>query len=73
MEAEDVTLDDIWRLDLAKLDGWQCVQENTQGEEIFKQHLEADAAAASALDGKMSAGDDDDDNDSDDDDSSDDE
>ena len=33
----DVVLDDIWTLDLAKLDGWKCVKENTQGEEAFKE------------------------------------
>ena len=27
----DVTLDDLWRLDLAKLDGWQCLATNTAG------------------------------------------
>ncbi|GBG00053.1 hypothetical protein Rsub_12797 [Raphidocelis subcapitata] len=38
----EITLDDMWRLDLAKLDGWTLVQENTVGEEVFK------AAAAEA-------------------------
>ena len=33
----DVVLDDIWTLDLSKLDGWKCVKENTQGEEAFKE------------------------------------
>lgn len=33
----DVVLDDIWTFDLAKLDGWKCVKENTQGEEAFKE------------------------------------
>ena len=32
----DVTLDDIWSLDLIKLNGWQCVKENTAGEDTFK-------------------------------------
>jgi hypothetical protein len=40
-EAE-ITLDDMWCLDLVKLDGWQLVKENTVGEEVFK------AAAAKA-------------------------
>lgn len=31
----DVTLDDMWSLDLVKLDGWRCVKENSQGEEAF--------------------------------------
>lgn len=29
--------DDIWSLDLAKLDGWKCVRENTVGEEAFRE------------------------------------
>ena len=33
----DVVLDDIWTLDLAKLDGWKCVKENTEGENAFKE------------------------------------
>lgn len=28
--------DDLWSLDLNKLDGWRCVKENTVGEEAFK-------------------------------------
>jgi len=39
---KEITLDDMWRLDLAKLDGWHLVQENTVGEEVFR------AAAAAA-------------------------
>ncbi|KIZ00809.1 Kelch domain-containing protein 4 [Monoraphidium neglectum] len=39
---KEITLDDMWRLDLQKLDGWTLVQENTVGEEVFK------AAAAAA-------------------------
>ncbi|KAI8464529.1 MAG: hypothetical protein J3K34DRAFT_474238 [Monoraphidium minutum] len=39
---KEITLDDMWRLDLQKLDGWALVQENTMGEEVFK------AAAAAA-------------------------
>lgn len=69
VEDEDVTLDDLWKLDLAKLDGWHCIRENTQGEEIFKQHLEAAGASGS---GKLSAAEENDsESDSDDDDSSD--
>jgi hypothetical protein len=33
----DVTLDDLWYLDLKKLDGWRCVKENTAGEDVFKE------------------------------------
>lgn len=32
----DMYLDDIWCLDLGKLDGWKCVKENTEGEAVFK-------------------------------------
>jgi hypothetical protein len=38
----EITLDDMWSLDLVKLDGWQLFKENTVGEEVFK------AAAAKA-------------------------
>ena len=31
----DVTLDDVWSLDLVKLNGWRCVKENTEGDEAF--------------------------------------
>lgn len=33
----DVVLDDIWTLDLMKRDGWNCVRENTCGEEAFNE------------------------------------
>jgi N-acetylneuraminic acid mutarotase len=33
----DIVLDDLWTLDLVKLDGWQCVKENTAGEDAFKE------------------------------------
>ena len=36
-----MTLDDLWRLDLLKLDGWACVRENSAGEEVFKAMMEA--------------------------------
>ena len=47
----DVTLDDLWSLDLKKLDGWRCVKENTAGEDAFRDEewesgSEADADAA---------------------------
>ena len=29
--------DDIWSLDLGKLDGWKCVKGNTVGEEAFRE------------------------------------
>lgn len=36
IEHTDVVLDDLWALDLAKLEGWRCVKENSAGEEVFK-------------------------------------
>lgn len=33
---KEVTLDDVWSLDLAKLDGWCMIKENTCGEAAFK-------------------------------------
>ena len=32
----DVTLDDLWTLDLIKLSGWTCRRTNTEGEDAFK-------------------------------------
>lgn len=29
---DDISLDDLWALDLNKLDGWRCVKENTAGD-----------------------------------------
>ena len=33
---KEVTLDDLWALDLAKLDGWQMVKDNTVGQADFE-------------------------------------
>ena len=33
----DISLDDIWCLDLMKLNGWQCVKPNSAGEEVFQE------------------------------------
>lgn len=33
--SKEITLDDMWCLDLVKLDGWDCVKGNTVGEEMF--------------------------------------
>ena len=33
----DVTLDDIWSLDLIKLNGWRSIKENTAGEDAYKE------------------------------------
>jgi hypothetical protein len=34
--SREITLDDVWRLDLAKLDGWVLVRGNSAGDELFK-------------------------------------
>jgi N-acetylneuraminic acid mutarotase len=33
----DVVLDDMWCLDLNKLDGWKCMKENSSGDDAFKE------------------------------------
>lgn len=33
----DVVLDDLWSVDLNKLDGWNCVKENTAGDDAFRE------------------------------------
>ena len=38
----DVTLDDIWKLDLNKLDGWTCVKENTAGDDAIREPEDSD-------------------------------
>ena len=38
----DVVLDDLWSLDLNKLDGWNCVKENTAGEDAFRELSDED-------------------------------
>lgn len=43
----DIVLDDLWYLDLAKLDGWKCVRENTVGEEAFRELSEGEWATDS--------------------------
>ena len=37
---DDVCLDDLWMLDLNKLDGWHCMKENTTGD--IKETLDFD-------------------------------
>ncbi|KAG2483359.1 hypothetical protein HYH03_017759 [Edaphochlamys debaryana] len=34
--SREVTLDDMWALDVQRLDGWSLVRENTVGEELLK-------------------------------------
>ena len=45
---QEITLDDMWTLDLVKMDGWELIKENTGGEEVFKR---AAAAAGSSSEG----------------------
>jgi hypothetical protein len=33
-----VTLDDIWSLDVVKLDGWKLIKDNTAGKEDFAEN-----------------------------------
>jgi hypothetical protein len=40
----DVVLDDLWSVDLNKLDGWKVVKENTAGEDAFKEWSEGDGS-----------------------------
>ena len=47
IETKDVTLDDVWSLDLAKLDSWRCVRENTAGETAFREMGEGEDAEGS--------------------------
>ncbi|KAL0040670.1 hypothetical protein WJX79_001168 [Trebouxia sp. C0005] len=37
---DDVSLDDLWALDLNKLDGWRCIKENTSGD--VKESMDSD-------------------------------
>ena len=30
-------LDDLWSLDIGKLDGWRCIKENSGGEDAFRE------------------------------------
>jgi hypothetical protein len=40
----DVVLDDLWSVDLNKLDGWKVVKENTAGEDAFKEWSEGEGS-----------------------------
>ena len=46
---QEITLDDMWTLDLVKMDGWELIKENTGGEEVFRR--------AAAAEGSSSGGD----------------
>jgi hypothetical protein len=43
---DDVSLDDLWALDLNKLDGWRCVKENTTGD--VKETMDSDGDSDSS-------------------------
>lgn len=48
--SNDISLDDLWALDLSKLDGWCCIKENTSGD--VKETLNSDSSSTgSASDG----------------------
>jgi hypothetical protein len=36
-----VTLDDLWSLDLVKLNGWKQVKDNTAGKEDFEENIKS--------------------------------
>ena len=38
----DVVLDDLWCLDLGKLDGWKCMKENSGGDDAFQELSDSD-------------------------------
>ena len=40
---DDVSLDDLWALDLNRLDGWRCIKENTTGD--VKESLDSDSSS----------------------------
>lgn len=37
----EITLDDIWKLNLKNYDGWHCIKENTVGDDAFKEDAES--------------------------------
>ncbi|KAL3147670.1 hypothetical protein ABBQ32_002423 [Trebouxia sp. C0010 RCD-2024] len=45
--SNDIALDDLWALDLAKLDGWRCIKENTSGDvkDAFDSDSSSDGSA----------------------------
>ena len=44
--AVQVTLDDMWSLDLVKLNGWTLVKDNTAGQEEFVDGPAADSESS---------------------------
>ncbi|GLC36147.1 hypothetical protein PLESTB_001375400 [Pleodorina starrii] len=62
--SKEITLDDMWALDVVKLDGWQLVRENTVGEELLKKAAAGDGSDSEwteASDGDLEDDDEDDD------------
>eukprot|EP00966_Prymnesium_polylepis_P032675 760196-Prymnesium_polylepis.1 len=41
-DAAELTLNDLWALDLAKLDGWACLQEGEKPETALVREEESD-------------------------------
>ena len=66
-EASEITLNDLWVLDLAKLDGWSCLFEGEALEHaVVKEDIsEDDSSGDSDVASKEEDEDDDDDDDSD--------
>lgn len=48
IEHTDINLDDLWSLDLNKLDGWRCIKENSVGEDAFKNLSSDDEDSSSS-------------------------
>jgi len=38
---KEITLDDMWSLDVTRMDGWRLIKENTVGDEIFREAQKA--------------------------------
>lgn len=58
-KTREVTLDDMWALDLAKLEGWRCVRLHSVAEDQFKE----DGAVSSGDEGMDGSSEDEDDSD----------
>lgn len=45
-----VTLDDVWSLDLVKLNGWKLMKDNTAGKEDFAEggHVDSESGESDA-------------------------
>ena len=52
-DADCVSLDNLWALDLNKLDGWRCIKESTTGD--VKESLDSDNSSSGSNSDKDSA------------------